>query len=225
MSEAFGGNRARRGDGTVLKRTVWLSPLLNGADGVRPRKNKHRFVHIRNGKNACCTPEPILFQSSRASLRRSSRKACTTSPSERGEKSARERIFPGPVFGMPLDADHKSCFGQAYRLDLSIRRHSFDPKPRGWTIDPLRVEGVDHDLARTSKRRQKSSGGQGYAVRGSVGPIGGVLARAMIKAAGKLVHPLMQRTAERDIQLLDAAANRQNRDVAADRLTNQRQCR
>src|SRR5207248_11041038 len=58
MSEAFGGNRARRGNGTVLKRAFWLSPLPNDANGVQPKKNKLRFLHIGTGKNAYCHREP-----------------------------------------------------------------------------------------------------------------------------------------------------------------------
>src|SRR5207248_11195766 len=68
MSEAFGGNRARRGNGTVLKRAFWLSPLPSDADGVQPKKNKRRFLHIGIGKNACDARELNLDLSCRAYL-------------------------------------------------------------------------------------------------------------------------------------------------------------
>src|SRR5271169_6533724 len=66
MSEAFGGNRARRGDGTVLKRVWELSPLPSDADGVQLNKNKLAFLHIGNRENAYGRPELTRVLSSRA---------------------------------------------------------------------------------------------------------------------------------------------------------------
>ena len=50
-------------------------------------------------------------------------------------------------------------------------------------------------------------------------------APAMVEPLRHLEDALMQGAAERDIQLLDAAADRQHRHVAAHRLADQRQCR
>ena len=47
----------------------------------------------------------------------------------------------------------------------------------------------------------------------------------MVEPLRHLENALMQRAAERDIQLLDAAADRQHRHVAPHRLADQRQCR
>src|SRR5690348_16044082 len=76
MSEAFGGNRARRGNGTVLKRAFWLSPLPNDANGVQPKKNKRRFLHIGIGKNACSGRELNRDLSCRARFNQGSRVSC-----------------------------------------------------------------------------------------------------------------------------------------------------
>ena len=92
---------------------------------------------------------------------------------------------------MPLDADDESRLGQAHRFDLPIRRHGLDPKPRGRAIDALRVQRIDHDLARSRKGCQKPSQGQRNTVRRAVGSIGRIFSRAVIEPARELVHPLM----------------------------------
>src|SRR6516165_2355389 len=53
MSEAFGGNKAHRGDRPVLKR-VWSSPRFRLRQmGSHFGKTMPRFSHARSGKNAC----------------------------------------------------------------------------------------------------------------------------------------------------------------------------
>jgi hypothetical protein len=53
----------------------------------------------------------------------------------------------------------------------------------------------------------------------------GILPGTVIEPAGELVHPLVQSTTERDIQFLDPAADRQDWQVAPDRLADQRERR
>jgi hypothetical protein len=67
MSEAFGGNRAHRGNRPVLKR-VWSSPRFRFKKmGSHHGKTMHRgktiprFSHARTGENACYNREPTLI--------------------------------------------------------------------------------------------------------------------------------------------------------------------
>ena len=75
------------------------------------------------------------------------------------------------------------------------------------------------------ERGQQPARGQRDAVRRAVAPVRRSFREPVIEPARHLVDPLVQGAAERDIQLLDAAADRQHRHVAPHRLANQRQCR
>src|SRR5690349_10251230 len=207
MSEAFGGNRTRRGNGTALKRVVELSPLPTDANGVRARKNKHRFAHIRSGKNACSVWERNRNRSSRARSFTSTRKGCCAGSGECRKEGSGERVFEDLVFGVPLHAYDKSGAGQGDRLDLAVRRHCFDAQTRSWTIDTLRMQRIDHDFFRSSKRCQKPACGQHNAMRRTVRPVGRIPSGAVIEPARYFMNPLVQSTTERDIQLLDASTN------------------
>jgi len=126
---------------------------------------------------------------------------------------------------MPLYANDKSRIRKADRLDLSVRRHGLDPKPRCRTIDTLRMQRIDHHLGDSGKRYQEPALGQHDAVRRSIWAIGSVLPRPVIEAARNLMHSLVERSAKRYIQFLDAATDSQDRQVAPDRLANKRQRR
>lgn len=126
------------------------------------------------------------------------------------------------MLGVPLHTDHESGARQADRLDLAVRRHCFDTKPRGRPIDTLRVQRIDHQLRRSSERCQNSARGQRDIVSRTVWAVGRIFPGAVIEPAGKLVHSLVQGAAERDIQLLDATTNRQNREIAPNSLAYQR---
>src|ERR1700738_4414853 len=126
---------------------------------------------------------------------------------------------------MPLHSNDKSRIRKADRLDLSVRRHGLDPEPRRRTIDTLRMQRIDHHLGDSGKRCQEPALGQRDAVRRSIWAIGGVLPRAVIEAARNLMHSLVERSAKRYIQFLDAATDRQDRQVAPDRFANKRERR
>ena len=98
-----------------------------------------------------------------------------------------------------MHADDKSCSGQAYRLDLSIRSHGLDPEPRGEAIDPLRMQGIDHHLGNAGKRCQEPALRQHDAVRRSIWAIGRIPPRTVIEAARNLVHSLVERSDKRYI--------------------------
>src|SRR5438445_591545 len=126
---------------------------------------------------------------------------------------------------MPLYANDKSRIRKADRLDLSVRRHGLHPKPRCRTIDTLRMQRIDHHLRSPGKRCQEPALGQRDAVRRSIWAIGRILPRTVIEAARNLMHSLVERSAKRYIQFLDAATDSQDRQVAPDRLANKRQRR
>ena len=114
------------------------------------------------------------------------------------------------MLGVPLHADDESRSRQAHRFDLSIGGYCLDAKSGGGTIDTLGVQRIDHHLGCAGERHQKSARGQRNAVGWSKWAVGGVLWRAVIESAGDLVHPLVQGTAKRHVQLLDTATDRQD---------------
>src|SRR5215831_21288468 len=74
---------------------------------------------------------------------------------ERSRKiGPRERVFKHFVLGMPLYTNYKPCAEQAYSLDLAVGRHRFDAKFEGWAIDPLRMQGIDHNFRGAKERGQ-----------------------------------------------------------------------
>ena len=164
-------------------------------------------------------------RSSRARSFTSTRKGCCAGSGERRKEGSGERVFEDLVFGVPLHAYDKSGAGQGDRLDLPIRRHCFDAQTRSWTIDTLRMQRIDHDFFRSSKRCQKPACGQHNAMRRTVRPAGRIPSGAVIEPARYFMNPLVQSTTERDIQLLDAPANCEDRKISPNRLSNQWQRR
>src|ERR1700730_4967898 len=96
---------------------------------------------------------------------------------------------------MPLYANYKSRIRKADRLDLSVRRHGLDPKPRCRTIDTLRMQRIDHHLGNPGKRCQEPALGQRDAVRRSIWAIGRILPSTVIEAARNPLHSLVERSA------------------------------
>ena len=69
------------------------------------------------------------------------------SSSESREQRTGNGIFECFVFRMPLHPDHKRRIGKADTLDLTIRRDGLDAQRGSGSIDPLRMERVDHRFA------------------------------------------------------------------------------
>ena len=77
---------------------------------------------------------------------------------------------------MPLYADDEARRGQAYRLDLPVRGNCLDPQPAGGTIDTLRMQRVDHNLASAGERSEKPARSECYGVSRPVRSLRRILA-------------------------------------------------
>lgn len=125
---------------------------------------------------------------------------------------------------MPLNAHDEIRTGHGNAFNLTVRCHGLDRKPRRQPIYALLMERVHEELAGLGKMLEKPTGGQ-------MDLMGAVLvalrhwsaAFAVIQASGHRVNLLMQGAAQRRVQFLDAAADRQNRHVRRDGRADQRQ--
>ncbi len=126
---------------------------------------------------------------------------------------------------MPLHAE-KEAFrrGQRNRLDLAVRRYGLGEESRRQAIDPLAVQRVHSEAPFTEHLGETPAGCDLHRMGGTVLRLQRrVLVLAVIGAAGNFLDMLVQRAAERDVQLLEAAADREHRLARGDGGLEQRQ--
>ena len=112
----------------------------------------------------------------RADRRRKAHARCATRFREGREQSNREGIAHYLVLRVPLYADDESRPRQAYRFDLPIGGHRLDAKSQGGTIDTLRMQRVDHNLASAGERSEKPARSECYGVSRPVRSLRRILA-------------------------------------------------
>jgi hypothetical protein len=99
-------------------------------------------------------------------------------------------------------------------------------RPGRKLVDALVVQRVHRDLGRAGDPVQPASRGHPHARAPCPGAPGGRMhRRRVVDPVGQVLQPLVQRAAERHVQLLEAAADRQQRHAAGDRGADQRQRR
>ena len=135
------------------------------------------------------------------------------------------RILERPVLGMPLQRQREGRrVGHAEGLDLAVVGDRLEPGARRQAIDALGMQRVHLHAALAQQAMQQAAFDDVDVVRRRVVDVGvGRLGRAMIAPALDLVHELVQRAAQRHVDLLQAAADREQRHAAVDRMADQRQ--
>ena len=111
--------------------------------------------------------------------------------------------------GMPLHGDQEPGAVALDRLDDAVRRAAGHPQPRRQAADGLMVQGVNADLGAEQPVQQRSR----LQPDRMSGPVPGL--QHQVPGAGRIGgrQVLGERAAQRDIHQLDAAADRQHRDV------------
>ena len=110
--------------------------------------------------------------------------------------------------------------GGAHRLDGAVGRHRLHHQAGRQRSIACAVQRVHQDLRRPDHAGQAA--GQRHQVRGAVALLERAAPAAMVEAARLGMDRLEQRAAERHVQLLDAAADRQDGDASGDSLGDQR---
>jgi len=110
-------------------------------------------------------------------------------------------------------------------LDGAVVGDRLDDQPVGQPVDRLGVQRVDHQgLGAAGQPRALAAGDQAHRVARVVAELARQLAVApVVELAGQLVDQLVQAAAERDVELLVAAADRQHGHAALQRHADQRQ--
>ena len=132
---------------------------------------------------------------------------------------------------MPLHAERKARrIGDADRLDGAVLRHALDHDALAGLVDALAVQRVHADGLAAEEPREGAARDEPdlMPVGEDDGGIGMDLAvlqprHAMVHASGQLADLGMQRAAEGDVHLLQAAADAEDRHAAGDAGLDQRQ--
>ncbi len=126
---------------------------------------------------------------------------------------------------MPLHAEGEALRTVGpERLDQPVARQRLDRQPLAQAFHALRVQGIDPHGVGAGERMQHPSRHQADLVRRSVLHFERlVLVLAVIEQSLHLVQRLMQRAAEGDVHLLEAAADAEHRHAALHRRADQRQ--
>lgn len=126
---------------------------------------------------------------------------------------------------MPLNCQRecRRC-GDAESLDQAVGRIRLDDQPLAEPIDPLPVQGIDARARPPGERAQQPTGFKRDLMSRPVLHVQGLsLIVTMIKIALHLVHALVERAAEGDVDLLATAADSKHRHAALDCPADQRQ--
>jgi hypothetical protein len=150
---------------------------------------------------------------------------------ERFKQGAVDRIALRIVFRMPLHAERKARrIGNPNRFDGAVLRGALDDHALAGFENSLTMQRVDPDRLAAEQPRKGAAGDQAdvMAVGENDGRIGmdfTVLEprHPMIDASWQLADLRMQRTAEGDVHLLQAAADPEQRNAAGDADLRQRQ--
>ena len=144
-----------------------------------------------------------------------------------GRKQApRDRALLHLPFRVPLHPEREAPGRlHAHGLDRPILGHRLHDEPWRQSIDTLAMQRVDLDPRGPAQQPLEPAAGgevhwmgQSIALRPRLGLVGAVVAPAR-----QLVHMLVQAAAQRHVELLDAAADGQERHAAGNRAADQRQ--
>ena len=131
---------------------------------------------------------------------------------------------------MPLHADGKArhrsggCGQDVHRLDRAVRGRALHPDAWRQLVDALVVQRVHRDLAGARQAMQPAAGSDPDRVRLADPHLArGDHRRGVVDPVRQVLQPLVQRAAQRHVQFLEAAADRQHRHAARHRRTDQRQ--
>ena len=123
---------------------------------------------------------------------------------------------------MPLHPEHETVRGTARRFDQPIRGGGLDPQPVGQPVDALPVHGIDRCRRHPGPAGQPTAFGQLHRMCRTILHLDRRLwVFAMIAQARHLVHARMQAAAERHVQFLETATDRQHRQIAGQRFLQQ----
>ena len=126
---------------------------------------------------------------------------------------------------MPLRAEGEGL-GLAHRdrLDDAVGCGGLDREARRQPLDALAVDRVHHGLALAEDPFQHAAGADVDEMRGCIAHVDVVmLGRAVVEAALVALEFGLQRAAHDDVQLLEAAADAEERDAALDGAGNEAQ--
>src|SRR5947207_10886506 len=164
LSEALGGIRTRRGNGTGSKRAWRPLRFWNRKMGAQPPFQKCESRMRSRQKRICREWNYWLFVLSGVTLCRSPRIGCMAGLRKRVKERMRKRILQWLVLRVPLDADDKARTGQANRLDLPVRCHRLDDELWRRLVDPLAVQRIDHDRGGPGQPREQCARGHRHGV-------------------------------------------------------------
>ncbi len=129
-------------------------------------------------------------------------------------------MFVEPPFRVPLHSDGKGLGAfHAHRLYKAVGRHAFDNNALAKPVQALSMERVDHHLGRADQVFQISSRCQRQGVpeaEAAFHGFTGVARHAVVHHSGQLVNPVVERSAERHVDFLDAAAASKDWDAGLD---------
>ena len=130
-----------------------------------------------------------------------------------------------PVFRMPLHADREGAgILHRNRLDRAVLGDRLDLKSRAQPVDALAMHRIDHDVACAEHAGEAASRLDRYILADGEALVLVVAhRRAVVERAFALLDLGGERAAERHVQLLDAAADGEQRHAVLDRLADQRQ--
>src|ERR1700752_5364116 len=164
----------------------------------------------------------------RANLRDASHAVLTPRASGRTERLEKRHgigVLGDLELRMPLRAEAEAGeILEAHRFDDPIVGAAFGLDPRGGLRNALPMQRIHLRLGLAEDARELAAGAKRDLVSRPVHLlVRHVLRRAVIHAAVGAVDLRVESAAERDVQLLEAAADAEDRDLARDRGADQRQ--
>lgn len=137
---------------------------------------------------------------------------------ERSEEGVMKWMLAVEPLRVPLDGNNERGRWQLGGFDDTVRSVGGDDESRGWAIESLVVIGIDHERggaedACQQRIRDKSDRVCWFVDRDSE------FVLAMVEGVGNRIGDVLdERTPERDVEQLNAAANGENREIASDRV-------
>src|ERR1700756_3805471 len=182
--------------GMILPRAMPAMSGMMASTSEMPwsRKNCRISLTIRLGFSLCCG-------------------ALTAGLPERCEQRPRKRITHHLPLRVPLYRERKALrVAHPERLDHSVRRARFDRELGPEAIDPLAVERIHANAVARGEGPHPPAGLERRVARRAVLPLERLRpVVAMIEMPRHLVQLLVQRAAEGDVHLLEAATDTEHR--------------
>lgn len=125
------------------------------------------------------------------------------------------------AFRMPLNSEHEAAARKLDGFDDSVRSDGYSPEWGSERCNCLMVIGIHHQFGCADDTGQKGIGNDGDWV-GNLAGRDAEFVLAVVQSIGDIIgQVLVERTTERDIEHLDAAADGEDRYVTLERRTNQ----